>query len=61
MGPIGAIAPMKPTKQTLFTIVLHNLENNIRDIMLVYRPLFCHSSVTKYTSPFIQYRSCYET
>jgi len=49
---IGAIAPppLKPTKATLFTMILYNSENDIRDIRPIRRPLFCHSSVVKYAS-----------
>jgi len=38
-----------------------NLENNIRDIRPFCRPLFCHSSVVKYSSFLLQKRSRYET
>jgi len=44
------IAPLKPTKVTLITMILYTLENSIRDIRPFCRPLFCHSSVVKYTS-----------
>jgi len=40
-GEIGA----KPTKVTLFIMILYNLENSIRDTRSFCRPLFCHSSV----------------
>jgi len=30
-GAIGAIAPLKPMKVTLFTMILYNSENNIPD------------------------------
>jgi len=46
-GAFGAIAPSKPTKVTLFTMILHNSENSIRDIRPFCRLLFCHSSVLK--------------
>ena len=42
--------PLKPAKVTLFTISLYDPENNIRDIRQFCCPLFCHSSVVKYTS-----------
>jgi len=45
--PGEAIAPLKPAKVTLFTIILYIPENNIRDIRPFCRPLFCHSSVVK--------------
>ena len=42
----GAMPPLlKPAKVTLFTMILYNLENNIRNIRTVCRPLFGHSSV----------------
>jgi len=41
-GAIGAIAPLKPAKVTLFTMILYNSENNIRDIRPFCRPLFGH-------------------
>jgi len=40
--------PIKPTKITLFTLILYNSENNIRDVRSFCRPLFCHSCVVKY-------------
>jgi len=46
----GAIAPLKPKKVTLFTMVLCNSENNIRDIRPYCCALFCYSSVVKYAS-----------
>jgi len=57
-GTIRAIASLKPTKVTLFAKILFNSENNISDIKPVCRPLFCHSSVVKYTS-LSQQRSRY--
>jgi len=52
---IGVIAPtpLKPTKVTLYATILHNSENSIRDIRSFCRPMFCHSSIVKYT-----YLSC---
>jgi len=44
--------PLKPTKVTLFTMILYNSESSIRNIRPFYRPLFLHSSVEKYTSSF---------
>jgi len=32
-GAIGAIVPVKPTKVTLFSMILHNSENSIRNII----------------------------
>jgi len=43
-GEIGAIAPLKPTKVTLFTMILYNIEKCIRNGQFC-RPFFCHSSV----------------
>jgi len=53
-GAIGAIAPLKPTKATFFTIILYNSATSICDIKPFCRPLFCHSSVKKYTSSLLQ-------
>jgi len=36
-------SPLKPTKVSLFTILLYNSENSIRDIRPFCRPLFCHN------------------
>jgi len=44
-GTIGTIAPLKYTKETLFTMILHNSENNIRDTRLFWRQFLCHCSV----------------
>jgi len=52
--PGGAIAPLKSTKRSYFTMILYNSENSIRDIRPFCRPLFCHSSVVKYTSSLLQ-------
>jgi len=41
--------PLKPKKVTFFTMILNNSENSIRDIRPCCHPLFCHSSVVKYT------------
>ena len=37
-------------KVTLFTMILYNPQKSIRDIRQFCRPLFCRSSVVKYTS-----------
>jgi len=50
----GTIAPIKPAKVTLSTIIFYNPENNIRDTRPFFRPLFCHSSVVKYISSLLQ-------
>jgi len=49
-GRLGRSPPIIAIKVTLFTIILYNSENSIRD----KRPLFCHSSVAKYTSSLLQ-------
>jgi len=47
-GAIGAIAPLKPSKVTFFTMILHKSENSIRDGRPFCRPLFGHSRDVKY-------------
>jgi len=44
-GSSRGIAPLKPTTETLFIMILYNSENNIRDVKPFCRPLFCHSNV----------------
>jgi len=45
----GDCPTLKYAKVTSFTIILYNLENNIRDTRPFCHPLFCHSSsVVKY-------------
>jgi len=51
---IGAIAPLKPTKVTLFTTIFYNLENNIHDIRPFRRLLFCYNSFVKHTFSLLQ-------
>ena len=51
------IEPLKLTKVSLFTMVLHNSENSICDIRVFCRPLFCHSNVVKYSSSLLVYSS----
>jgi len=46
----GDYPPLKPTKVTLFTMILYNSENSICDIRPSCRPLFCHISAVKCTS-----------
>jgi len=53
-GGGGAIAPSKTYKVTLFTMILYNLDNSIRDIRPFCHPLFCHGSVVKYSSSLLQ-------
>jgi len=49
-------SPLKSTKLTLLTKIFCYLANNsIPDIRQFCRPLFCHSSVVKYTSSLIQW------
>jgi len=50
----GAIAPLKPKKVALFTMILCNSENNIRDLRPFCCALFCYSSVVKYASTLLQ-------
>jgi len=54
-GAIGAIAPCKTYEKNFIHIILYNSENNIRDIKLFYRPLFCHDSVVN--TLHLSYRS----
>jgi len=49
--PEGSISSPK-TCETIFFAM--NLENTIHDISPFCRPLFCHSSVVKYTSSLLQ-------
>ena len=46
--------PLKPAKLTLFTMILYNSENNIRDIRPFCHPLCGHSTVAKYASSLLQ-------
>ena len=53
--PEGGDRPaLKPAKVTLFTMILHNSENNIRDIWPFCHPLFGHNIVVKYASSLLQ-------
>jgi len=47
---IWSIAPLKPTKVTLFNMFFLLFGNSIRDVKPFCRPLFCHSRAVKYTS-----------
>jgi len=49
-GRLGQSPPLKPKKVTLFSIILYNLENKIRDIKPLRRLLFCHNSFVKHIS-----------
>ena len=53
--------PLNPAKATLFTIILYNSENNIRDIRPFCHQLFGHSIVVKYASSLLQWGSRYES
>jgi len=53
-GAIGTNAPLKPTEVTLLIIILYNSEYSIRGLRPIYHPLFCQSSVVKYTSSLLQ-------
>jgi len=46
--------PLKPTKVTLFIMILYNSENSIHNLRPCCRLLFCHSSIVMYTSPPLQ-------
>jgi len=50
----GLISPLKPPKVTLFTMILFNSKNSIRDERPFYRPLFCYSNVVKDTTSLLQ-------
>jgi len=51
---LGRSFPLKPTKVTLFTMILYNSETNVGAIRPFCHPLFCHSSVVKYTEPVLR-------
>ena len=46
--------PQKLTKVTLLTLILYKSENSICGTRPFCRPLFCHSSLVKYTSSRLQ-------
>jgi len=46
--------PPKPKKVILFSMIFYNSESNIRDMSPFCHPLFCHSSVVKYTLSLLQ-------
>jgi len=52
-GRLGR-STLKPMKVTFFTTIIYNSENNIRNIRSFCRPIFCYSSVVKYTSTLLQ-------
>jgi len=51
---VEAIAPIKPAKATLFTMILYNSQNSIRDVRSFGLPLFCQSSVVKNSLALLQ-------
>ena len=53
-GVWGDRPSLKSTKVILFIMILHNSENNIREIRSFWRSLFCHSGVVKHTSSVLQ-------
>jgi len=46
--------PPKTYKLTLFTMIVYNSENSIRNTRPFCHPLFCHSSVVKCASSLLQ-------
>jgi len=60
-GSIGAIAPLKSKKVTIFTMIFYYSENSIRDTRPFCRPQFCYRSIVKDTSSLLQLWSFYET
>jgi len=44
---IETIATSKTYEVTLFTMIVYNTENSIRNTRLFCHPLFCHRSVVK--------------
>jgi len=53
-GGLGRSLPLKPTKVTLFTIILYNSENNLPVIRPFCRSLFSHSSLVRCTSSLLR-------
>jgi len=47
-GRLGR-SPREHTKVTLFTMIFYKSPNSIRYIRPLCRPLFCHSSIVKYS------------
>ena len=50
----GDHLPLKSAKVTLFTMILYNSENNIRDIRPFCHPWFGHNIVVKCASSLLQ-------
>jgi len=53
-GAIEGIALPKTYELTLFTMIVCNSENSIRNAGLFCHPVFCHRSVVKYTSSLLK-------
>jgi len=53
-NPGGAIAPPKTYEVTLFTMIVYNTENSIRNTKLLCHPLFFRRSVVKYTPSLLK-------
>jgi len=53
-GAIEAIAPLITYELTLFTTIVYNSENIIRNTRLFCHPLVCHRNVVKYTSSLLK-------
>jgi len=51
---IEGIALPKTYELTLFTMIVYNSENSIRNTRPFCHPLFCHKSVVKYTSSLLK-------
>ena len=54
-GWLGWSPPTKTYELTLLAMIVHNSVNIICSTKRFYHPLFCHSSVVKYTSSLSQY------
>jgi len=53
-GRIEAIAPPKTYELTLFTMIVYNSENSIRNTRPFCHPLVCRRSVVKHTSSLLK-------
>jgi len=53
-NPGEAIAPPKTYELTLFTMILYDSENRIRNTRPFCHPLFCDRSSVKYTSSLLK-------
>ena len=54
VNPGGMIASPKTYEITLFTMIVCNSENNIRNTRPFCHPLICHRNFVKYTSSLLQ-------